>query len=253
VGIILVCVLWGIHWCDASITLLPSYVLCVKRNLYIHRAHDRVFPIYDFGFAIQMHMCDRTHKSPTTSMAQELIRRLIAVVGVLLTMVLTTDSEAGLLNKDVAQKVTQLIGLLRDESVAEYKEVRDIRIAKLTSGITVAVAVFTLEGFSFGNDYTQFMAVFSTTRLPNDERILPHIPPRLVLIDFTAVGGRLWRNVESKNIKVREKIRAGRHSIIIRFDTVDFTPEDAACCPSKKAHATYTVELWPGSRLKEIH
>src|SRR5262245_7564077 len=239
-GIILVRVLWGIHWCDASINLLPSYVLSVKRNLYIHRAHDCLFPIYNFGFAVQMHISDRTHKSPTTSMTQELVRRLIAVVGVLLAIVLTTHSEAGLLNKDVAQKLTQLIDLLRDESAIEYKDVRDIRIAKLTSGITVAVAVFTLEGFSFGNDYTQFMAVFCTTRLPNDERILPHMPPRLALIDFTAVGGRLWRNVESKNIRVREKIRAGRHSISIRFDTIEFTSEDAACCPSKKAHATYT-------------
>jgi hypothetical protein len=176
-------------------------------------------------------------------------RRLIAVAGVLFAIVITTDSEAGLLNTEVAKKVTQLIDLLRDESATEYKEVRGIRIAKLTSGITVAVAVFTLEGFSFGNDYTQFMAVFSTTRFPHDERILPHIPPRLALIDFTAVGGRFWRNVESKNIRVRE----GRHGIIIHFDTVEFTPEDAACCPSKKAHATYTVELWPGSKLKEMH
>lgn len=164
-------------------------------------------------------------------------------------MVMTTDAETGLLHKEVAQKVTQLIDLLRDEAATEYKGVRGIRIAKLTSGITVAVAVFTLEGFSFGNDYTQFMAVFATTRLPHDEPLLPHIPPRLALIDLTAVGGRSWRNVESKNIRVRK----GRHGIIIRFDTVEFRPEDAACCPSKKAHATYTVELWPGSRLKEMH
>jgi hypothetical protein len=170
------------------------------------------------------------------------------MAGVLLAIALTTHSEAGLLHKEVAQKVTQLIDLLRDESATEYQEVRDISIVKLKSGRTVAVAVFTLEGFSFGNDYTQFMAVFSTTRLPNDKRNLPHIPPRLALIDLTAVGGRFWRNVESKNIRVR----AGRHGMIIRFDTVEFTSKDPSCCPSQKSHATYTVELWPGSRLKVL-
>src|SRR5262249_28104441 len=124
-----------------------------------------------------------------------------------------------------------------------------IKIVKLSSGITVAVAVFTLEGFSFGNDYRQFVAVFATTRLPNDNRTLPQIQPRLAFIDFTPVGGRLWRNVESNNIRVH----AARRGISIRFDTVEFTPADAACCPSKKAQATYKVELWPGSRLKEMH
>ena len=176
-------------------------------------------------------------------------RTLIAVVGVLITLVLTTDAEAALLNTEVVKKVTQLVDLLRDESAAEFKEARGIKIVKHTNGITVAVAVFTLEGFSFGNDYWQFMAVFATTRFRNDERSLPHIPPRLALIDFTPVGGRLWRNVESKNIRVR----TARRGISIGFDTVEFTPADAACCPSKKAHATYTVELSPGSRLKEMH
>jgi hypothetical protein len=175
-------------------------------------------------------------------------RRLIAVVGVLLAIALTTDSEAGLLRKEVAQKVTQLIDLLRDESATEYKEGQSISIVKLKGGITMAVAVFTIEGFSFGNDYTQFMAIFATTRSPNDARNLPHSPPRLALIDLTAVGGRFWRNVESKTIRVRE----GRHGIIIRFDTIKFTAKDAACCPSQKSHAKYTVELWPGSRLKAL-
>jgi hypothetical protein len=175
-------------------------------------------------------------------------RRLIAVAGVLLTIALTTDTEAGLVHKEVAQKVTQLIDLLRDESATEYKEGRGISIVKLKGGITVAVAVFTIEGFSFGNDYTQFMAVFATTRLPNDTRNLPHIPPRLALLDLTAVGERFWRNVESQTIRVHE----GRRGIIIRFDTVEFTAKDAACCPSQKSHAKYTVELWPGSRLKAL-
>lgn len=174
--------------------------------------------------------------------------RLIAVAGVLLAMALTTDTEAGLLRKEVARKVTQLIDLLRDESATEYNEGRGISIVKLKGGTTVAVAVFTLEGFAFGNNYTQFMAVFAMTRLPNDARNLPHIPPRLALIDLTAVGGRLWRNVESKNIRIRE----GRHGIIIQFDTVEFTAKDAACCPSQKSQAKYTIELWPGSRLKAL-
>jgi hypothetical protein len=174
-------------------------------------------------------------------------RRLIAVAGVLLAIALTTDTEADLLHKEVAQKVTQLIDLLRDESATEYKEGRGISLVKLKGGTTVAVAVFTIEGFSFSNDYTQFMAVFATTRLLHDARNLPHIPLRLALIDLTAVGGRLWRNVESKNIRIRE----GRHRIMIRFDTVEFTPKDAACCPSQKSHAKYTLEPWPGSRLKE--
>src|SRR5439155_27385255 len=50
-------------------------------------------------------------------------RRLIAVAGMLLAIILTADSEAGLLKTKVTEKVTQLIDLLRDESATEYEEV----------------------------------------------------------------------------------------------------------------------------------
>jgi len=68
-------------------------------------------------------------------------RRLIAVAGVLLAIALTTDTEADLLHKEVAQKVTQLIALLRDESATEYTEGRGLSLVKLKGGTTVAVVV----------------------------------------------------------------------------------------------------------------
>jgi hypothetical protein len=175
-------------------------------------------------------------------------RGLSTIAGVLLIMALATDAKAGLLHNEVAKKVAQLIDLLHDESATEYQEARGISIIKLPRGPTVAIAVFTLESFSFGNNYTQFLAVFATTRVPHDTRHVPSIPPRLALIDLAAVWGRLWRHVASKPISVRKS----RHGMLMRFATVEFTPADAACCPSQKAHATYTVALWPGARLKEV-
>jgi hypothetical protein len=144
----------------------------------------------------------------------------------------------------VVEKLTTLISLLRDGYAHEYKEARGIHIFRTSAGSSVAVAIFTIEGFADGNNYSQFMAVFATlgTKLEGQ-------PPRpLSLLDVMAVGGKGWRSVDPKNVLISSR----GDEISINLDTREYAPQDPMCCPSKKSKAVYVIRPHVRGRLKEL-
>jgi hypothetical protein len=62
---------------------------------------------------------------------------------------------------------------------------------------------------------------------------------RLVYVTHTAVGGRLYRDVELKSIKDN----------VILLKTLNYTAKDVAYCPSKEGTARYALVK---RRLKEL-
>src|SRR5438093_7678039 len=79
---------------------------------------------------------------------------------------------------EVNAKVSQVVELLRDSYAQEYEKARGIQILKTGEDDTVvAVAIFTIESFSQGNNYIQFMAVFTNLSEPEV------LSPRLSLLD----------------------------------------------------------------------
>ena len=148
------------------------------------------------------------------------------------------------LKDDINAKVTQLASLLRDSYAQEYPEFRGIQILKNDNeDLIVATAVFTIEGFAGGNNYTQFLAVFSKLSGESEGH-----PKRLSLVDFMAVGGKGERIIEFKQIKINKM----KNEILITVPTLEYGPNDAMCCPSIKSKAQFTIEPYEGNRLKEI-
>jgi len=146
--------------------------------------------------------------------------------------------------EEAAKKLTTLVDLLRDGYATEYEEARGIHVFRNRDGSTVAVTIFTIEGFGRGNNHTQFMAVFATL----GEELEDRRPRPLSLLDVAAVGGKGWRGVDPKNVTINGQ----GNDIWINLFTQEYAPEDALCCPSKKSKAIYVIRPYVRGRLKQL-
>lgn len=146
--------------------------------------------------------------------------------------------------KEISDKIATLVKLLSDGYAEEYKEARGIHIFHAPMGSTIAVAVFTIEGFGAGNNHTQFMAVFATQGEELKERS-PRMPS---LLDVAAVGGKGRRSVDFKDISMDNR----GQDVAINLDTQEYAPDDPMCCPSRKSKTVYVIRPQVGGRLKEI-
>ena len=168
-------------------------------------------------------------------------RFILAALLVLVPVLSHADDRA--LRGEVDAKVTQLAAMLGDSHSAASPEYRGIRTMTDRDGTTVAVAVFTVEGFGGGNNHIQYMAVFASLDAEAAGR-----QPRMSLIDVMAVGGKGIRAVESGNIKIGRS----KSDVVVAVPTKNYAPSDAMCCPSIKSEAQFAFQPFAGSRLKEI-
>lgn len=109
----------------------------------------------------------------------------------------------------------------------EYAEARKILHGDVNGDKKAdLVVLYTLEGFGGGNSYAQYLAVFlgkgSTFQYAAN----------------SVVGGKLNRNVELMSIS------GGK----INLETMGYTKDDAACCPSHKGKTRF---VFVGGNLKE--
>ncbi|TAL22475.1 MAG: hypothetical protein EPN94_11090 [Nitrospirae bacterium] len=147
-------------------------------------------------------------------------------------------------NDEINAKVTQLAAMMGDSYSHEYPDYRGIQILRNKKEDTiVAVAVFTIEGLGGGNNYTQYMAVFSALSEASEGH-----PKRMSLLDVMAVGGKGVRGIEFKNIRIEQL----KGDIIITVPTAEYGPQDAMCCPSIKSEAQFIIHPYVGGRLKKI-
>ncbi len=93
-------------------------------------------------------------------------------------------------------------------------------------GLPDAVVLYMLEGQNGTNNYVQHLAVFERRN------------GRLEPVTDAVVGGKYYRAADLKAIK----------NVQILFETLDYTDEDARCCPSIKGTTTYVLV---GAKLKE--
>ena len=93
-------------------------------------------------------------------------------------------------------------------------------------GIPEMIALYTIDGQRGANLHIQYLAVFVRK------------DGKLVLFTRAEVGGKGSCSVEMVSIQ----------DSVIRLDTLDYGPQEAACCPSQKGHTSYVLT---GDRLKE--
>ena len=89
------------------------------------------------------------------------------------------------------------------------------------------VAQYTLEGFGGGNLYRQYLVVFLNSG--KSFRYATH----------QSIGGKDNRTISLDSIKDGK----------INFETLEYAPDDASCCPSKKGKARF---VFSQGKLKEI-
>jgi hypothetical protein len=147
--------------------------------------------------------------------------------------------------EDLAKRLTAIVALLSDGYAREYEDAREIHIFHPPERSSIAVALFTLEGFARGNNHTQFMAVFATLSEESEDR---H-PRTRSLLDVAAIGGKGWRSVDSKNVRIESQEKA----IAINLNTQEYVPDDPICCPSKKSKTVYVIFPDVRGRLKEVN
>jgi hypothetical protein len=145
--------------------------------------------------------------------------------------------------KEVNGKVSQLVELLNDSY--SYEINRGIKIKQIGNGNqTVAVAIFSIEGFEKGNATLQYMAVFSTLGHDSVGR-----SEKISLIDLIKVGGRGYRYLESDKINIERK----NDEIFITVPDTEYDPgKDGMCCPSIKSKVKFKIFLTFNSCLEEI-
>jgi hypothetical protein len=179
----------------------------------------------------------------TTNMNKRLIVALLFFLSIVPALVDAGEKE---FRNELDAKVTQLTELLKDSYAEEHLPARGIRLLKKTVGdTTVAVVVFTLEGFGRGNNYFQYLAVFNGSVEESEDG-----PLGISLLDYTMVGGKGIRGIEFDQIKV-EKMK---NEILITIPAMEYSPNDPMCCPNIKSVARFKLKVIPllGSRIEEI-
>jgi hypothetical protein len=115
----------------------------------------------------------------------------------------------------------------RQERGEEYKEARKVVTGDLNrDGVADTAVLYTIEGQGGSNNHTQYLAVF--VRGGNGLTAAAH----------AAVGGKFNRSVELRSVS----------DDTIHLGTLEYTPKDPACCPSKKGATDYVLA---GSALRE--
>jgi len=140
-------------------------------------------------------------------------------------------------------KVSEVVESLRDEFAKEHEEARGLFIHELNDNNTVmAMAIFTIEGFSRGNNYSQFLAVFLYPAKKS------HLYKKdITLLDVKSIGGKGEREIDNEDIRVAQK----DNKLFILLNTTEYGPNDPMCCPSVKSNAIFSIVPAVGGKLKE--
>lgn len=176
-------------------------------------------------------------------MNKRLIIPLIFFLSIVPVLVDACDKE---FRKELDAKVTQLTKLIKDSYAEEHLPARGIQMLKKGVGdTTVAVVVFTLEGFGKGNNYFQYMAVFNGSMEKSEDG-----PLDISLIDYMMVGGKGIRGIEFDQIKIKKM----KNEILITIPAMEYSTNDPMCCPSIKSVARFKLKVIPlvGNRIEEI-
>ncbi|WP_415880542.1 hypothetical protein [Methylomonas sp. TEB] len=129
------------------------------------------------------------------------------------------------------KKLTELLSDSHGSSPSEFWQVQAV------SRNSVAVnflALFTLEGYMYGNGWTQYLAVFEFAEGENGK------PDSYPLVDFMPVGGKGCRTIPKLDVKTAYPNNYGDK--IFTLDVLESTENDAPNFPTKKSTLDITLK-----------
>jgi hypothetical protein len=116
-------------------------------------------------------------------------------------------------------QIERLVNLLSDSFATGYPDATLVQTLDIGTSEQLHLAVFTVEGFSMGNSYNQYLAVFELDANQQDE-------PHYRLIDVMQIGGDSFRAIDNLNATASrdEKTRVITFNIPATANAEDDSP-----------------------------
>lgn len=144
--------------------------------------------------------------------------------------------------KPLEEQVGRLVELYKDSFATGYPEATRVQTLKAGNGSELTLAVFTVEGFDMGNNYNQYLAVFTSTQ--NEEG-----QEHYSLLDAMQIGGGGWRSIEALNARLVSDPTGQR--TLIDIPVMENTDDDSPNFPSRAGVIHLSLEGSQTPRLVE--
>lgn len=144
--------------------------------------------------------------------------------------------------KPLEEQVGRLVELYKDGFATGYPEATRVQKLKTGQGGELILAVFTIEGFDMGNNYSQYLAVFSPT--PNEDG-----QEHYSLLDAMQIGGGGWRSIDQLDARLVAD-PAGKRTLI-DIPVMENTDDDSPNFPSRAGVVHLSLEGAQTPRLVE--
>lgn len=122
-------------------------------------------------------------------------------------------------------QIQRLVNLLSDGYAVGYPDATIFQTVKSRKHDDITLAVFTVEGFGGGNNFSQYFAAFSSEPTKNGKQ-------HFMLIDVIPIGRDGWRLVGNFNSITTDNPLIDETTITV--DALENTGDDSMNFPSKK-------------------
>ncbi len=126
--------------------------------------------------------------------------------------------------KDAAARIDAIVARIkgRDAHATEYPDTRKYHYVDINGdGVPDVVALFTVEGFGGGNNYSFYLSV-----LRNNKGVLAEV-------DTVKAGGKGERELNFDTVRLKQGT--------LELDTKEYAPDDPMCCPSRAGIARFAI------------
>ena len=161
--------------------------------------------------------------------------------GLLLACTLSHAADQPAVPKPLEEQVSRLVELYKDSFATGYPEATHVQTLKAGDNEFI-LAVFTIEGFDMGNNYNQYLAVFSST--PNEEG-----QEHYSLLDAMQIGGGGWRSIEKLDARLVADPTGKR--TLIDIPVMENSEDDGPNFPSRAGVIHLSLEGSQTPRLIE--
>ncbi|MDN6859221.1 hypothetical protein QO207_21730 [Pseudomonas sp. CAN2814] len=163
-------------------------------------------------------------------------------VKLLFACTLAHAADAPAIPKPLEEQVARLVELYKDGFATGYPEATRVQTLKIGKDSEIILAVFTIEGFDMGNNYSQYLAAFTPSA--NEEGVIHY-----TLLDALAIGGGGWRSIDKLDARLVSDSSTGA----TRFDVpvMENTDDDSPNFPSRAGVIHLSLEGSQSVRLVE--
>ncbi|MCP1648106.1 hypothetical protein N7414_12305 [Pseudomonas sp. GD04087] len=162
----------------------------------------------------------------------------------LLACTLAHAAEQPAIPRPLEEQVGRLVELYKDSFATGYPAATRVQTLKIGKGTELTLAVFTIEGFDMGNNYNQYLAVFSSTP---DEEGQEHFS----LLDAMQIGGGGWRSIEKLDARLVGE--ATQQRTLIDIPVMQNSDDDSPNFPSRAGVIHLSLQGAQTPRLVELN